>query len=70
MEKKDILESNFAELEKIVEQMESGDLSLDESFELYKKGIKLVQSCNDSINKVEKEMQIISEGTGPGENNE
>ena len=41
-----------------------------ESFELYKKGIKLVQSCNDSINKVEKEMQIISEGTGPGENNE
>ncbi len=64
------MESNFAELEKIVEQMESGDLSLDESFELYKKGIKLVQSCNDSINKVEKEMQIISEGTGPGENNE
>ena len=62
MEKKDILESNFQELERIVEQMESGELSLDESFELYKKGIKLVQSCNDSISKVEKEMKIISEG--------
>ena len=64
MEKKDILESNFEELDKIVEKMESGDLSLDESFELYKKGIELVKSCNESINKVEKEMQIISEGTG------
>lgn len=64
MEKKDILESNFEELDKIVEQMESGDLSLDQSFELYKKGIELVKSCNESINKVEKEMQIISEGTG------
>ncbi len=61
MEKKDVLESNFEELDKIIEQMESGELSLDESFELYKKGIKLVQNCNDSINKVEKEMQIISE---------
>lgn len=61
MEKKDILETNFQELDKIVEQMESGDLSLDESFELYKKGIELVQSCNKSIEKVEKEMRIISQ---------
>ncbi len=61
MEKKDVLETNFQELDKIVEQMEAGELSLDESFELYKKGIKLVKACNDSIDKVEKEMRIISE---------
>lgn len=61
MEKKDVLETNFQELDKIVEQMEAGELSLDESFELYKKGIKLVHSCNKSIDKVEKEMRIISD---------
>ena len=43
MEKKDVLETNFQELDKIVEQMEAGELSLDESFELYKKVLNLLR---------------------------
>ena len=45
MSKKAEFESSIAELEKIVEKLESGNVTLNESIELYQKGIKLSEEC-------------------------
>ena len=44
--KKISLEEALAELEKIVAQLESGDLTLEASLDLFEKGQKLAQQCN------------------------
>lgn len=53
------LEEHFGEIEQLLEEMESDDISLEKSFELYEKGMKLLKACNDKIDKVEKKVQIL-----------
>ena len=53
------------QLEQVMETMESSELSLEQSFDLYKKGMDLLLQCNQAIDKVEKEL-IILEGTNDG----
>lgn len=48
------LEERFAHLEQIVARMEDADVSLDEAFELYKKGLDEVKSANDMVQGMEK----------------
>lgn len=55
------LEDSFAELEQILEKLEDEEVSLEASFKLYQEGMKLVKKCNQSIDKVEKELIVISE---------
>ncbi len=55
------LESSFAELDMIIASLEQDELSLEASFELYNEGMKLLKKCNDSIDKVEKKLNILSE---------
>ncbi|MCQ2509531.1 MAG: exodeoxyribonuclease VII small subunit [Lachnospiraceae bacterium] len=55
------VEESFAELDKLVQQMESGRASLEESFQLYAKGMQILKNCNDKIDLVEKKMLQISE---------
>ncbi len=57
------LEKSFDELNDIIIKMDSGDCSLEESFKLYEKGMKLVKQCNDKIDKVEKKISIIEGNT-------
>lgn len=63
MAKGNTLEENFAAIEKILEVLEDKDpdssLSLEESFKLYKEGVKLVGQCNSMIDKVEKQIIIL-----------
>ncbi|HHV09060.1 MAG TPA: exodeoxyribonuclease VII small subunit [Clostridiales bacterium] len=61
------LEESFDKLNKIMEELEKPDISLEDSFTLYQEGMKLLKACNDSIDKVEKELIILSES---GEANE
>lgn len=61
------LEENFEKLNQILEELEKPDIALEESFALYQEGMKLLKLCNDSIDKVEKELIILSEN---GETNE
>lgn len=63
-EKKQTLEETFAEIEDIIEQMEQQDISLDESFQLYQKGVEGLKSCNDLLDEVEKKMQILTADGG------
>ena len=58
---KENFESNLINLEKIVSELESGKLSLEESLEKYQKGIELVKSCNTIIENAEKEVQKLTE---------
>lgn len=66
-EKEMKLEESFEKLNQIVEALEKPDISLEDSFALYQEGMKLLKTCNDSIDKVEKELIILSEN---GETNE
>ncbi len=61
-DKKDLsLEDTFQEIEDVIKKMEDKELSLDASFKLFKNGTDLIRKCNDKIDKVEKEVQIIKE---------
>lgn len=54
------LEERFAHLEQIVARMEDADVSLDEAFELYKKGLDEVKSANDMAQGMEKAMLVLN----------
>ncbi|WP_331508608.1 exodeoxyribonuclease VII small subunit [Lachnoclostridium edouardi] len=54
------IEETFAVLEEILEKMEGDDCSLEESFRQYQAGMKLVKSCHDKIDKVEKQMIVLN----------
>lgn len=55
------LEEAFRDLEEIIEQLESEEISLKDSIELYGKGVKLVAKCKEELSGIEKEMIIIGE---------
>jgi exodeoxyribonuclease VII small subunit len=63
MAKKDSAPKNFegalAELEEVVEQLESGDLPLDDSLAAFEKGVGLVKFCNQKLNEVEKRVELL-----------
>lgn len=61
------LEASFQELDGIIEKLENQETSLDNSFKLYHQGIELLKTCNESIDKVEKQIIILNES---GESNE
>ena len=58
------IEETFKELESVLERMETQEISLEESFACYEKGMKLVKYCNDKIDKVEKQIMVLSEEQG------
>ena len=61
MGKEKSFESSIKSLEKIVEALENDDITLEDSIKKYKEGIQLVNSCNDAIDRIEKELIIITE---------
>ena len=59
MEKNKNFEEQMAELEKIVTELEKGDLSLDESVAKFEEGIKLSKKCNKVLEEAEKKITIL-----------
>ena len=55
------LETVFEQLDEIVEQLESEDVSLEDSFGLYHKGMDLLKVCNEKIDTIEKKMMMLDE---------
>ena len=55
------IESTLKQLEKIVTQMEDEKLNLEDSLKSYEKGVSLVKEAQESLNKIEKKIQILSE---------
>lgn len=54
-------EEAMKDLEEIVLELESGDLSLDKSIEKFKKGIELSNHCNKLLEDAEKTVSILVE---------
>ncbi len=52
-------EEALAELEKVVEKLESGDLSLEESLSAFEQGVALVKCCNQKLTEVEKKIELL-----------
>lgn len=61
MAKKQSFENSLAELEKIVRQLEDGDLSLEESLELFENGVKLSRECRERLTQAERRIEVLSE---------
>ncbi len=54
-------EDAIAELENIVDKLEKGQLSLDESLSLFEKGIRLVRECNDKLKSAQQKVEKLIE---------
>jgi exodeoxyribonuclease VII small subunit len=55
------LEEHFASIEAILEEMESEDVTLDQSFVLYKQGLEQIKAANQSLDAIEKAMLVLNE---------
>lgn len=55
------LEENFAELDGMLEKLADRDVPLEESFAIYAEGMKLLKSCGEKLDKVEKKMLVMNE---------
>jgi exodeoxyribonuclease VII small subunit len=54
-------ETALQELESLVAQMESGDLSLDESLKAFERGIALTRHCSTALKDAELKVQALTE---------
>ena len=52
-------EESLEKLSRLVEKMESGDLSLEESLKIFEEGIKLSKDCQNALNEAEKKVQAL-----------
>ena len=57
-------ETALAELEALVEKMEQGDLSLDESLHQFERGVQLTRSCQQALKDAEQKVQVLLEKDG------
>jgi exodeoxyribonuclease VII small subunit len=52
-------EASLAALEKIVRDLENGDLPLDESLKLFEQGIGLYRQCQERLNQAERRIEVL-----------
>lgn len=57
-------EGLLKELEDIVDKMEKGDLSLDESLQSFEQGIKLTRTCQQAIKDAEQKVDVLMRKDG------
>lgn len=55
------IEEALKRLDDLTVELAKNDISLEESFKLYNEGLKLVKTCNDQLDKVEKKIIILEE---------
>lgn len=60
-EEKQSLDQMFGQLEEVIGKMEGEEVSLEESFELYSRGMNLLKQCSKAIDEVEKKVLVLDE---------
>lgn len=60
-------EEALRELEQLVEQLEQGDLTLEQSLAQFERGVGLARECRDSLNAAEQKVQMLLDIEGEGE---
>lgn len=58
------LEEGFRQVEELIGQLEQSDISLEDAFVSYEKGMKKLKECNDKIEQVEKKMLVLNSQGG------
>lgn len=53
-------ESSLDELEQIVAKLETGDMALEESLELFERGVKLSRDCKERLLKAERRIEVLT----------
>lgn len=59
-----LFEESLAELERLVEQMEQGELSLEDSLKSFERGVTLTRTCQKALQEAEQKVQILLEKNG------
>ena len=62
--KKFNLEKSLAELEELVEELESGDLPLEKAMKKFEEGIKLTRGCQTALKEAEQKVEILLKSAG------
>ena len=57
-------EAALGDLEQIVEQLEQGDLTLEESLRAYERGVKLGRACQQALDAAEQRIQVLAGADG------
>ena len=57
-------EKSLTDLEALVERMEEGDLSLEESLKAFENGIRLTQQCQQALTQAQQRVQMLVEQDG------
>ena len=65
--KKFKLEKSLADLEELVEELESGDLPLEKAMKKFEEGIKLTRGCQAALKEAEQRVQILLDAAGEDE---
>lgn len=63
-EKNFSFEESVAQLEQIVQAIESGQIGLEESLAKYEQGMDLVKRCRTILDRAEKRMEVLSQSAG------
>jgi exodeoxyribonuclease VII small subunit len=58
------LEKSLADLEALVEELESGDLPLDKAMKKFEEGIKLTRGCQAALKDAEQKVEILLKSAG------
>jgi len=61
------LEKSLADLEALVEELESGDLPLDQAMKKFEEGIKLTRGCQAALKDAEQKVEILLKSAGGAE---
>ena len=64
MKKEKKFEEKMEDLEKIVIELEKGDLTLEDSLTRFEEGMKISKECNDLLKEAEKRITILLENDG------
>lgn len=57
-------EQAYEKLEEYTKQLESGELSLDESLKVFEKAVALIRYCGEKLDGAKKQMLVLVEGLG------
>jgi exodeoxyribonuclease VII small subunit len=56
-------ESSLEELERIVRDLEQGELPLEKSLEMFEQGVKLSRECQERLNQAERRIEVLMRDT-------
>lgn len=57
--KEESIDELFQKIDRIAQSMELDDIGLEQSFQLYQEGMKLLKECGEKIDRVEKQLVIL-----------